>query len=529
MAKQRQRLGDILPGLLSASTILTILCLAILSLWFFADNQIDLDFLSNPELWRVFRFTVWQALLSALLAIGFALILAKACYPLQFLGKRLLLRLYAVTFVLPTLVLIIGLPQVYGRQGWLATVWMWFGFDYTFSIYGLSGILIAHLFYNLPFAFRLFYQSLDSIAIEQRQLSAQLGLSYWQRFRYLEWPVLNRQLLPTFALVFMLCFTSFAIVLTLGGGPQNTSFEVAIYQALRDFEIGQAVILSFIQLLFCVSFMLLLRRLASPVAPISISNHRQFREFNHPAARWMSAVITVIASLFILSPMLAVIVNGIKAFSLALLTSALLKSTITSLLIAIGSACFALLLTLSLLWTTSRLQFSGRYRLSDLLMLSGSLILAIPGMVLAAGFFLLFYGLHDSALMIGGLMIISNGLMALPFTLKTLENPVNDLTHRYTLLAQSLNIQGKNYFYWIEFKALKSIFLFAFAFACVMSIGDFGMISLFGSQDFATLPFYLYQQLGAYRNQAADFTALVLLVLCFGIFYLIERWANKYD
>jgi thiamine transport system permease protein len=33
-------------------------------------------------------------------------------------------------------------------------------------------------------------------------------------------------------LVFLLCMTSFAVALTLGGGPRATTVELAIYQAL---------------------------------------------------------------------------------------------------------------------------------------------------------------------------------------------------------------------------------------------------------------------------------------------------------
>lgn len=34
------------------------------------------------------------------------------------------------------------------------------------------------------------------------------------------------------ALIFMLCFASFATVLSLGGGPKATTIELAIYRAL---------------------------------------------------------------------------------------------------------------------------------------------------------------------------------------------------------------------------------------------------------------------------------------------------------
>ena len=115
-------------------------------------------------------------------------------------------------------------------RGWLATLCGWLGVEYGFSPYGLQGILLAHLFFNLPLATRLLLQALENIPVEQRQLAAQLGMNGWQQFRFVEWPALRRQILPSGALIFMLCFASFATVLSLGGGPQATTIELAIYR-----------------------------------------------------------------------------------------------------------------------------------------------------------------------------------------------------------------------------------------------------------------------------------------------------------
>ncbi|MGQ7115692.1 hypothetical protein ACUOFC_62870, partial [Escherichia sp. TWPC-MK] len=62
----------------------------------------------------------------------------------------------------------------------------------------------------------------ENIPGEQRQLAAQLGMRGWHFFRFVEWPWLRRQIPPVAALIFMLCFASFATVLSLGGGPQAT-------------------------------------------------------------------------------------------------------------------------------------------------------------------------------------------------------------------------------------------------------------------------------------------------------------------
>src|SRR5690606_31771253 len=107
-------------------------------------------------------------------------------------------------------------------------------------------------FLNMPFAARLLLQGWDRIPGETWRLAAQLGLSGGRVFRLIEWPML-RQLAPGIAgLVFLLCFTSFAVVLILGGGPPHATLEVAIYQSLRfDFDIGRTVTLAMVQVGVC--------------------------------------------------------------------------------------------------------------------------------------------------------------------------------------------------------------------------------------------------------------------------------------
>jgi thiamine transport system permease protein len=145
-------------------------------------------------------------------------------------------------------------------QGWLASVRP-AGLEWTFSPYGLKGILLAHVFFNMPMATRLFLQALENIPGEQRQLAAQLGMRGWSFFRFVEWPWLRRQI-PVAALIFMLCFASFATVLSLGGGPQATTIELAIYQALSyDYDPGRAALLAIVQMVCCLGLVLLSQRL----------------------------------------------------------------------------------------------------------------------------------------------------------------------------------------------------------------------------------------------------------------------------
>ncbi len=470
MATRRQPLNlrGLMPGLFAATLLCAVALAAFLALWFSAPGAGWQSVFSDSYLWHVVRFSFWQASLSALISVGPAIFLARALYRRRFPGRTLLLRLCAMTLILPVLVAVFGILSVYGRQGWLASLFHALGWQWEFSPYGLQGILLAHVFFNMPMATRLLLQALENIPGEQRQIAAQLGMRGYAFFRLVEWPWLRRHIPAVAALIFMLCFASFATVLSLGGGPKATTIELAIYQALS---------------------------------------------FDYDPAR---------------AAMLAVIVDGINRNMLDVLAQpALWQALSTSLRIAIAAGLLSVTLTMMLLWSSRELRARQRPLAGQAMELSGMLILAMPGIVLATGFFLLLnntIGLPESA---DGIVIFTNALMAIPYALKVLENPMRDIAARYSMLCQSLGIEGFARLRVVELRALRRPLAQALAFACVLSIGDFGVVALFGNEAFRTLPFYLYQQIGAYRSQDGAVTALLLLLLCFLLFTLIEKLPGR--
>jgi len=236
-----------------------------------------------------------------------------------------------------------------------------------------------------------------------------------------------------------------------------------------------------------------------------------------------------LALLLLLPPLLAVIVEGVNRNLPAVLAQPVLWQAVwTSLRIAMLAGLLCVILTMMLLWSSRELRARGQPRRGQALELSGMLILAMPGIVLATGFFLLLnnsVGLPTSA---DGIVIFTNALMAIPYAQKVLDNPMRDITARYSLLCESLGMRGFSRLRGVELRALRRPLAQALAFACVLSIGDFGVVALFGNEEFRTLPFYLYQQIGAYRSQDGAVTALILLALCFALFTVIEKLPGRH-
>ena len=125
------------------------------------------------------------------------------------------------------IVAILGLLAVFGREGMVSQLLLTLGLP-RLHIYGLHGILLAHVFFNLPLATRLILQGWTDIPAERFRLSAQLGLTSLSLFKIIEWPMLRKTVPGAFLVIFVICLSSFAVALTLGGGPKATTVELAM-------------------------------------------------------------------------------------------------------------------------------------------------------------------------------------------------------------------------------------------------------------------------------------------------------------
>ena len=198
-----------------------------------------------------------SAFLSLIIAIPSAIAVSRRPYwPMM----RSFTAIISLAMVLPTTVAALGLLSVWGRQGVIIEMCRGLGVSFCddFTIYGLHGVALAHMMLNIPLMIRVFIPLLEAIPARKHHLSVLLSLGIWGRFRHVELPHIKPAIPGVMALVFLLCFTSFALVLMLGGGPKVTTLEVEIYSAVRfDFNLAAAAGLSIIQF-FCAAIVVLI-------------------------------------------------------------------------------------------------------------------------------------------------------------------------------------------------------------------------------------------------------------------------------
>ncbi len=467
-------------------------------------------------LWQVLRFTLLQAGLSTLLSVGFAIPVSWALFRTTFPGRNLVIQLFALPMALPAIVAVLGIVAIFGRAGLLAKA-----SGVPIDIYGLGGILIAHVFFNLPFAVRLFMQRLDGVAPEPWRLATQLGFSTGDRFRLIGWPAIRSGLTGAASLIFLLCTASFAAVLTLGGGPRATTLEVAIYQALRfDFDPARAGALALVQLVLCAVLVALAGQYALQMhGGASLASRRY--GFTPASPGLADTLLIGTATLFVAAPLLAIVLSGISA---SFAWSAIARASLTSAAIAIASVVMSIALALPMAFAMARAQSrAGQTSFA----LAGVLSLIVPPAVLATGWFVLVAGFGLSRWLAFLLVAAMNTLMALPFALGALAPAARQVLLPHDRLCASLGLGGLHRLWRIDLPLLRKPLFFAAGICFAVSLGDLTAISLFGSQDLVTLPSLIYAQMGSYRIDSAAATALVLMVLSISVIILAERQGRQ--
>ena len=481
-----------------------------------SSNELNLAALwQSRYLSGVVSFSIWQATLSTIFSVGLAVPVTRAFARFgSFPFRDLLLRLFGLPLVVPAVVAVLGIVSVYGSDGWIPI-----GRD----LYGLSGILLAHVFFNLPLAIRLLLPAWSSIPTPYWHLSQQLQMNQWQQWRHLEWPALRETLPAVCLLVFMLCMTSFAVVLTLGGGPKSTTLEVAIYQSLRfDFDPFQAVILALLQLILCASVAavaLFLQKLPEVDITLSAQDINCARQRNT-----INLLLIVATVIFVLMPLLAMLIDAISASFFAVVTSiSLWRAAGLSVCIGLAAAFLSVTVAWLVLRTSADLASRGKKRRAAAVELSAQIIYVVPPLVLGTGLFILIAPHGDVFNWAMPIVIVINALMGLPFALRSLGPAMRQNKMRYDRLCQSLNISGWHRLRLIEWPVIRRPVGLAAALVAALAMGDLGVIALFGTPQTTTLPLMLYHQLGAYLVEQAAVTAVFLLLSCLIIFYLLER------
>jgi thiamine transport system permease protein len=480
----------------------------------------------GPYLRRVLAFSLSQAAASTVLSLLFGTALALALARRRFLGRDVALALLSTGAVMPAIVLVFAVIAVYGRSGWISALVAPVAGTPSFSIYGWPGVLLAHVLLNAPLTARILLDRLATVPAEHWRLAQSLDFRAADVFRHIDLPILRGELPGIAALVFLLCFTSFPIVLALGGGPSRATLEVAIFEALRlDLDFARAAWLALLQIALCAVPVAILA--ISAPRPVSGTTLRSSVHRSDSQGPWLKAAdgLVLVAAALFLGPPLASVGAGVVHLP-AILDADLGAAALTSLAIAAAAAIVACGAALALAAASRHARRVRRSpRLAAIHDGLPTLFLAVPPFALTAGLFVVLRRAADPATIGLILLPLLNGIAALPFAYRFIAPAMTVSGERYGRIADALGLTGWTRLKLADWPLLRRPLAAAFAMAMALSFGDFGIIALFGGE-LRTLPYLLNERLGAYRIEEAGALALVLLLTCLTLAFLATRWSD---
>ncbi|MEN8098643.1 MAG: ABC transporter permease subunit, partial [Chloroflexota bacterium] len=208
---------------------------------------------------KVLWFTLWQAVVSTLLTLLVALPAAYLFGRFRFPGKTALRALSTVPFVMPTVVVATAFRALLGPRGWV-NLSLQSLFDLPYAPLDLERtvglILLAHVFYNYAVVVRIVGGYWSNLSQHTEEAASVLGANRWRVFRLVTLPALMPAIVTASLLIFLFTFTSFGVILILGG-PGFSTLETEIYrQAMSFLDLPSAAVLSVIQIFITYGVML---------------------------------------------------------------------------------------------------------------------------------------------------------------------------------------------------------------------------------------------------------------------------------
>ena len=482
----------------------------------------DNFYLLNSYELKVLYFTLKQALISSVLVCILSIPISKSIFRNNFRFKSIFIKILGLPFIFPVVSAIFSIIFIFGNNGFINTTLEVWGFS-KISIYGLKGIIIINIFFNLPLAIRFLLLAWNEIPNEQLKLAKSLNIRSINYFKLIELPMLMATLPGAMGIIFLICISSFSVALTLGGGPNSTTLEVAIYQALIfEFDFAKASSLAGIQFLVCGSFAMVIIFFDKKNTSFASNEFKTFEVNSLYLEKSLSDWFWIISTaFFLLTPILFLILTGF--WGIFSLPTTIYLAALNSFILSIFSGLLGVCIAVSLSNFVINLNLHSKY-----VEILSIFILATSPIVMGTGLFLFLRPIITFEIMTPILVILINATMSLPFMLRIILPAINKVNDDTCKLTDSLNIKGFDRFKLITFPTIFPAISFSMGLGCALSMGDLGVITLFSFGDFQTLPLAIFRLMMSYKMDYAFSSSVLLIIICFSLFQLFDSLGKFY-
>ena len=481
----------------------------------FADAS-GLGILFDAYYARVFGFTIFQAALSTLLTLAVALPAAYIFAHYEIRGASILRAITTIPFLMPTIVVATSFSALFGPGGIvnLGLMQLWRLESPPIQILNTVWIiLLAHTFYNFTVVLRIvggFWANLDP---QIENAARMLGANRWRTFTEITLPLIAPAIIAASLLVFMFDFTSFGVVLILGGARLAT-LEVEVYrQTVNLFNLPVAAVLSLVQLVCTFALMVVYTRLQARLAqPLKLRPQTTARRKpEHAGEKLLVWGYLAAMLIFLLMPLVLVafasLENGFTYYAELVINR---RGSITfvppiqavqnSLLFAGATVVLATILGLIAAYslTQDRRPMTDDRTFSVLRLPSSVLdpiyMLPLGTSAVTLGFgFIIALGYWRTSVW---LVPIAHSLVAFPFVVRSLLPVIRSIQPRLREAAQILGASPARVWREIDLPIVARAIIIGAVFAFTVSMGEFGATTLVARPDMPTIPMAIYRLLG---------------------------------
>ena len=448
--------------------------------------------LGGVDLGGVLWFTLWQAVVSVVATLVVAMPTTYVLSRFEFRGRRAVQAALTVPFMLPTLVVATAFLALFGGNGLLP--WR---LDGTAAI-----IIIAHAFFNFAVVVRIvggLWQHLDPSLTDAARA---LGSSPLQAFRKVTLPLLAPAIAAASSIVFLFSFTSFGVVLLLGG-PRLRTVEVEIYRQTTAFlDLGAASTLALIQIVGIAAVLYAYSRYqerASRQLQLSPTTDTRRPPQTRPQ-RWLVGGTLAFTAVALGGPLLLLIVRSLRIGGVWSLdgysamfdeSRALAVSPIEAVANSVGFAALTVVIAVVVGMAAATVISAHRLRWFDVLLM---LPLGTSAVTVGLGFLVALdwpVDLRSSPLLIP----VAHALVAIPFVVRAAVPVLRSVDNRLREAAANLGASPGEVWRTVDLPLVRRAAMLGAGLATAVSLGEFGATAFIARPDYPTVPIAIFRLL----------------------------------
>jgi thiamine transport system permease protein len=394
----------------------------------------------------------------------------------------------------------------------------------------VTAILMAHVFFNVSVIVRTVttvWARLDRSPVDAARV---LGATPWQAFRQVTLPLLAPSIGAATSIVFLLCFTSFGIVLILGGLRHRT-IEVEIYQRVTTFlDLPAAGALALVQLIGITAVMVVYSRMQDRRARrLRLRPEDQVLRAIRGRERWIVTAIVGASLLMVLVPPAVLVARSLRGGAagwrflaspapLAIDPGAAITNSLQSAGIA---ALIALFVGVPAATTIARAAPSWGRWVDVVVMLP----LGTSAVTIGLGFLVALdrpVDLRTAPIIVP----IAHALVAIPFVVRAILPTIRSIRSVLRDAAAVLGASPGQVWREIDLPLMARAVTVAGGFAAAVSLGEFGATAFIVRPGTVTVPTLIYRLLG--RPGAVTFSgamamSVILMVMVAGLVMALDR------